>query len=73
MPNGPVVTYENIAGSNIYKGTRVQHIHNKPLFWGNKRGAEIQGIQENDTTRNINYINDIQDNAEELSNFFFVD
>ena len=55
--------------SNVYKGASIQYIHNRPLYNGPNRGAEIQATRY-DTS--ITKIDDIT-SAETQSGYFFVD
>lgn len=54
---------------NVYKGSTIQYIHNRPLYTGPNRGAEIQCTPDNSA---ITKVGDIT-SAITQSSYFFVD
>lgn len=61
---------ENVNNSSdIYHGASIEYRHNRALFAGNNRGAEIQSMKND-----ISNINNVEaDTLENYKNYFFVD
>lgn len=53
---------------NVYKGSQIEYRHNRPLFGGPNRGAEIQCM----TNKDVSIIDDITSH-EQQSNYYFID
>lgn len=68
----PATYVAQIDNSNdVYHGASIQFQHNKPLFTGKNRGAEIQNMITNSSITSINSITtDIYD---KFKSYFFVD
>lgn len=54
---------------NAFKGSQIEWRHNRPLFYGGKRGAEIQTMSYE---YGLDYINDVED-YNDYPEFYFVD
>lgn len=57
--------------SDIYHGASIQFQHNKPLFTGADRGAEIQNMIADSSITNVNSIT--TDTYDKFKSYFFVD
>lgn len=68
----PATDVAQINNSNdVYHGASIQFQHNKPLFTGSNRGAEIQNMITNSSITSVNSITtDIYD---KFKSYFFVD
>lgn len=64
-------TTEFEDGNNIYSGASIQFQHNKPLFTGAKRGAEIQNMIDDSTITDATKIT--SDNYNKYKSYYFVD
>lgn len=65
--------FNNSLGTNIFKGSSIQYMHNKSLLTGNDRGAELQTMARVDGDgAYIDYNNRIE-GKEEYDSYYFVD
>lgn len=62
--------YDNTT-QEPYRGASIQYQHNKPLFTGKSRGAEIQNMISSSDITDVNSIN--SSNFEKYKNYYFVD
>lgn len=56
---------------DVYHGASIQFQHNKPLFTGSDRGAEIQNMIANSSITSVNSIT--TDTYDKFKSYFFVD
>lgn len=67
----PTIDTAQFENANIYNGASIQFQHNKPLFTGPKRGAEIQNMIDDSTITDVTKIT--SDNYNKYKSYYFVD